>query len=81
MTRSIGLVGLGMVGGTLLKWFPQAKAYDKYKESPNTLEEAVNSDIVFICIWLTDNARNQKDLYTLDEIISKIKTKREKRMK
>ena len=73
MTRSISIIGSeGMVGGTLAKWFTQAIRYDKYKESLNTFDEAVNADFVFICIWLTDNGRNQKDLDTLDEIISKV---------
>src|SRR3990167_1756020 len=71
MTRSISIIGVGMVGGTLNKWFPEAKVFDKYKNI-GTLEDATNADFVFICIWLTDNGRNQKDLDTLDEIISRV---------
>ena len=71
--KTVSIIGSGgMVGGTLYKWFPEAKAYDKFKESPNTLEEAVQSDIVFVSIWLDENGRTEKDKQTLDEIVSKV---------
>ena len=70
--RTIGVIGVGMVGGTLLKWFLGAKAYDKYKEGFQTLNEVVKQDIIFICVWLDENGRSEKDKETLDEIISQI---------
>lgn len=72
MKRKIGIIGCGMVGGTLKKHFPEAKAYDKYKEGFDSLEEVLLQDIIFICIWLTNNGLVKEDLDTLDEIIVKV---------
>jgi UDP-glucose 6-dehydrogenase len=53
---AVGIVGNGYVGHATGAGFatnPENKifAYDKYKESPNTLDEVVkNSEFIFICV-------------------------------
>lgn len=54
--NKIGIIGNGYVGHATATGFstnPENKifCYDKYKESPNTLDEVVeNSDFIFICV-------------------------------
>lgn len=54
--NKIGIIGNGYVGHATAAGFstnPENKifCYDKYKESPNTLDEVVeNSDFIFICV-------------------------------
>lgn len=53
---SIGIIGYGFVGEATAKGFATNKEnqvfwYDKFKESPNTLDEVVtNSEFIFICL-------------------------------
>jgi len=54
--NKIGIIGNGYVGTATGKGFAtspenQIFSYDKFKESPNTLDEVVeNSDFIFICV-------------------------------
>lgn len=53
MKYTIGLVGLGFVGGSLYKSFEgrgqPVVAYDKYKKH-GSLESLLNTDIIFLCL-------------------------------
>ena len=54
---SIGIIGNGVVGSTLAKWFKDTKVYDiDPARSPHSLEEALSCDMVFIAINLRENA-------------------------
>ena len=52
----VGLIGYGYVGSATARGFATNKKnkifwYDKYKESPNTLEEVINkSEFIFLCL-------------------------------
>jgi nucleotide sugar dehydrogenase len=50
---TIGIIGLGFVGGALLKSFQEKKicctVYDKYKEI-GTLENCLSTEILFLCL-------------------------------
>lgn len=54
--NKIGIIGYGFVGEATAKGFATSNEnevfwYDKFKESPNTLEEVVtNSEFIFICL-------------------------------
>jgi UDPglucose 6-dehydrogenase len=53
---NVGIVGYGYVGSATARGFAANKKnkifwYDKYKESPNTLEEVLNkSEFIFLCL-------------------------------
>ena len=72
MKQTIGIVGMGMVGGTLKSWFPEAKAWDKYKKSPNTKEEVLEQDIIFLAIYLEDNGLSKKDTDSIYAILDDV---------
>ncbi len=56
----IGIIGNGVVGSTLARWLTQhgdVRVYDiDPAKSPNTLDQIMDCDMVFICIYLPDNA-------------------------
>jgi len=65
----IGIIGLGFVGGAMLKSFKLKKidviGYDKFKES-NSFEEILKTNIVFLCLpTLFDE---EKNIYNKDAI-------------
>ena len=47
--RTVGICGLGMVGGSMRKYYKDAYVYDKYKEE-GSIEELNKADIIFICV-------------------------------
>ena len=51
--KSVGIIGIGFVGGAILKSFLLKKInvfyYDKYKKS-NTIDECLKCDILFLCL-------------------------------
>ena len=47
--KKIAIAGLGMVGGALAKWFPQAIQYDPPK-GIGSVNELNRADIVFLCV-------------------------------
>ncbi len=53
LNNPIGVIGLGMVGGTLAKWFKRKKikfiGYDKYKKIGN-LKDLEDCKIIFLCL-------------------------------
>lgn len=53
--QKIGIVGLGFVGGALMKSFKEKKiyviGYDKYKNNGiGDIKETLNTDICFFCL-------------------------------
>ena len=70
----IGILGLGFVGGAMLKSFELKEVmcigYDKYKKIGN-FESVLDTDIIFICLpTLFDS---EKNCYNKDEIIESFK--------
>lgn len=49
MEYKIGIIGVGMVGGALYRYFPNAYIYDKFKKL-GSIEEVNKADIIFICV-------------------------------
>ena len=75
----VGIIGVGMVGGTLLRWFKKKKIktflYDKGKKlgSPQEVNKA---EIIFICVPTPFKKEEGCDLSYLKEAISYIKGKK-----
>ena len=72
----IGVIGFGFVGRAVTYGFElnaDVKAYDKYGDSPNTLEDTVRySDFIFVCVPTPmDNDGNQ-DLSYMEDAINSI---------
>ena len=72
MNPRIGIIGAGMVGGTLKGWFTDAKIWDKYKKTPDKREEVLEQDIIFICIYLEKNGMDEKEFKTVCEILDDV---------
>lgn len=67
----VGIIGLGFVGGSMLKSFKlkniECKGYDKYKNI-GSFEEILNTNILFLCLpTLFDEVRS---MYNKNEIIN-----------
>jgi len=75
----IGIIGVGMVGGALRKYFEQQKRklflYDKYKNI-GSLQEVNQADIIFICVPTPFNKERGFDLSFVEDAISKIQGKK-----
>lgn len=74
----VGVVGVGMVGGQVLRWFKSRKhsvvAYDKYKKIGSP-EDIATAKIIFLCLP-TPHRKNQKsgtDIEIFNEIIKSFK--------
>ena len=52
---TVGIIGLGFVGGSMLKSFKlkniECKGYDKYKNI-GSFEEVLDTNILFLCLQL-----------------------------
>ena len=65
---TIGIIGNGVVGSTLAKWFKDAKVYDiDPTRSPHSLEEVSGCDMIFIAINLKENASTTAEYAMLVE--------------
>src|SRR3989344_5012129 len=72
----IGIMGVGMVGGALEKWFLKEGTvpfiYDKYKNR-GSLEEVNQADIIFICVPTPYNeAAHDFDLSIVKDALSSV---------
>ena len=68
----IGIIGLGFVGGAMLASFQQKKIntlnYDKFSSCDNTLEDLLETDLVFLCLPTPyDSSLNQYDKSAIKE--------------
>lgn len=68
---TIGILGNGVVGGCLARWLgDKAKVCDKDPaRSPNSFGDVIESQMIFICIWLNNNASTQEDLQILEDYV------------
>ena len=67
----IGIIGLGFVGGAILKSFKEKNinvfGYDKYKEGGiGTFKETLSSKMVFLCL----PQRSTVDLFGIEQQLS-----------
>lgn len=73
MKQEIGIIGLGTVGGSLLKWLHKKKmpirVYDKFKKI-GELEDLEKCKIIFLCL---PTPYNPKTGYNLSALIETIK--------
>lgn len=68
---TIGILGNGVVGGCLARWLrDKAKVFDKDPtRSPNSFGDVIESQIIFICIWLPGNAETQAEFQILENYV------------
>lgn len=76
MKLKIGVIGLGIVGGTLFKWFKKKKyevyGYDKFKDI-GSLEEIDKTQIIFLCVPTPYRFKLGYDLSSLEENVTYFK--------
>lgn len=68
---TIGILGNGVVGGALARWLrDKAKVFDKDpSRSPNSFGDVIESQMIFICIWLHGNAETQAEFQILEDYL------------
>ena len=71
----IGIIGVGMVGTQVKKWFErngeQVFAYDKHKNI-GSLNEVNRADVLFVCVPTPYKEKNEYDLSILEKVIDEI---------
>jgi len=70
--KKIGVMGVGMVGGALARFFDKPLLYDKYKNI-GSLEELNSADIIFICVPTPYKEDVGFDYSCIEEAFSSIK--------
>ena len=81
MTQKIAIVGVGMVGGALRRYFEKIKKikpflYDKGKNL-GSVQEVNQADVIFICVPTPfDKEKNYFDLSHIEDAFSKIQGKK-----
>lgn len=77
MTKSIGVIGLGVVGGQVFNWFKRKKinvcGYDKFKKI-GTPEEIKQAEIIFLCLPTPFKYKIGSDISALEENIKLFKS-------
>jgi nucleotide sugar dehydrogenase len=68
----IGILGGGFIGRVLKRYYPSATVYD-IKDSPNTLEEVLDSKYVFIAYNILDNCLSEESLKSVYDYCSGMK--------
>lgn len=48
--KDFGIIGAGYVGGSIKYHFKEARIWDKYVRTPNTLEEVLVQPLIFVCL-------------------------------
>ena len=70
MDKKIGVIGLGMVGNEVYKWFKEKKflvfGYDKFKKS-DSLEDVEKAKIIFLCLPTPYDKNKGYDISALTE--------------
>jgi UDPglucose 6-dehydrogenase len=81
MKNSIGIIGLGFVGGTIFKWFKKKKyqlyCYDKFKKI-GLLEEVSKAEIIFLCLPTPYRKNIGADLSAIEESLEYFKNQKNK---
>jgi len=70
----IGVIGLGVVGGGVYRFFSEKEptlGYD-LKNSPNTWEEVLKADVLFLCLPSETDPDGKQDLSALDLVLSSL---------
>lgn len=49
-SSQLGIIGAGYVGSAVKHHYKEAKIWDKYVETPNTLEEVLEQPCIFLCL-------------------------------
>jgi UDPglucose 6-dehydrogenase len=81
MKKSIGIIGLGFVGGTVFKWFKKKKypsyCYDKFKQIGSP-EEVSKAEIIFLCLPTPYRKNIGADLSAIKENLDYFKNQKNK---
>lgn len=74
--QRIGIIGIGMVGSQILRWFKKNKfevfGYDKYKKI-GKLKDLEKADVIFLCVPTPYHAKTGFDIKPLEENIGYFK--------
>lgn len=69
MSKKIGIIGIGVVGGAVASAIPEALTYDKYKKI-GSIETINSADIIFICVNTPYTKEVGFDITAVDDAIS-----------
>lgn len=70
---TVGIIGIGHVGGTMAQLFPQAEKYDPYKNL-GSKEEINECDISFICVPTPMGESGKCDTSIVEEVLRWVDT-------
>lgn len=81
-TFSVGVVGVGCVGGAVIKYYAQhpridVVGYDKFKDEYSDFDAVLNQDVLFLCLpTLYDDELQQYDKTSIHEVCGKLNESR-----
>ncbi|MDD4110206.1 MAG: hypothetical protein PHS54_01485 [Clostridia bacterium] len=82
MKYKVSIIGTGMVGGSLLKYFEdnqfEVKSYDKYKNI-GSIDEVLENDYIYICVPTPSTDDFHCDISIVENIIKEINDKKTSR--
>jgi len=76
--KDIGIIGAGYVGSAIKHQFKDARIWDKYVDTPNTLEEVLDQPLIFLCLPTPFSQTKKKgvfrgaDISAIEENLAKV---------
>lgn len=72
--KKLGIIGAGYVGSAIKHHFQYAKIWDKFVDTPNTFDEVLEQDYIFLCLPTPYSKRGFKgcDISAIEENLEKI---------
>ncbi|MFY9457533.1 MAG: hypothetical protein WAP23_01200, partial [Candidatus Spechtbacterales bacterium] len=62
-SSQLGIIGAGYVGSAVKHHYKDAKIWDKYVETPNTLTEVLAQPLIFLCLPTPYSKRQKMGVY------------------
>ena len=72
---NIGIIGCGFVGSVVLngfKYYTKVKAYDKFKENLDSLEDVVGQHVLFLCVPTPEGEDGSCDTNIVREVLLEV---------